>query len=183
MQFRKANAQDIERILAIMDSARSFQRSQGFTQWEDGYPSRELISDDIVQGKAYVLLDGNAIMAYSVLAVGDAEYDRLGGIWRYSGAYGVIHRMAVAPEVRGKNISAILFEVFEGEYLSRGIRLIRIDTGAENKIMRHLMQKFGYESRGVQQFCWGPRLTYEKYIGESKDIKNEGRHDCGDKQI
>ncbi len=54
MKMRKAITADIERILAITDSARQFQRQCGFRQWEDNYPAYGNIAADIAAKGAYV---------------------------------------------------------------------------------------------------------------------------------
>lgn len=164
MRLEKATFSDVDRILEIMDSARAYQRSLGFTQWEDGYPGRNVIESDIEGDRAYLLKNDDKVLAYSVLAIGDRAYDCLANRWRYTGRYGVVHRIGVAPEFRGKNISSALFSEYERVYRELGINIIRIDTGTENRIMQHLMDKFGYESRGVMMFEWGERIGYEKRI-------------------
>lgn len=164
MQFRKAILDEVDRILEIMDSARAFQRSLGFRQWEDGYPSRAIIINDIEQGDAYVLVADGIIVAYSVLTIGDDAYDSLPDTWMYAGEYGVVHRIAVAPEARGGGISRELFAAYEAVFAESGVNIIRIDTGENNVIMRHLLGKYGYESRGLRLFDWGPRMAFEKRL-------------------
>lgn len=164
MILRQANLCDIESILAITDAARDFQRSSGFVQWEDGYPNCSIIETDIAKGTGYVLVDDKLPICYVVLAEGDSGYDSRPAIWNFDEPYGAVHRMAVAPEIRGQHITDILFPLIEKEYQNRNINVIRIDTGEHNIIMQRLMNKFGYESRGMHQFPWGQRIAYEKKL-------------------
>lgn len=164
MELRKATPDDITKILEITGSARDYQRSLGFVQWEDGYPGRDVISNDIARGDGYVAIEDGLPAAYAVLAIGDKDYDLLTDAWHFDGPYGVIHRLAIAPEMRGRHLSENIFREIEKEYLAKGIGIIRIDTGRGNLIMRHLMEKLNYQPRGEKHFSWGPRLAYEKKL-------------------
>ncbi len=104
MEIRQASIEDIPRIIQILDDARSFQRSQGFVQWEDGYPDTATIRSDITTSNARVFLLDGKIIAYGYLASGDNSYDKLRDTWLYDGPYGVIHRLAVSAEMRGQKM-------------------------------------------------------------------------------
>ena len=45
--IRRAHIEDIDRILSIVRSAQLSLRDLGIDQWQDGYPSREVIEADI----------------------------------------------------------------------------------------------------------------------------------------
>ena len=182
MELRKATVADIDRIMTILDDARAFQRSMGFRQWEDGYPDRPTILADISTGNARVLIDTHEnetdtsrnsprteipdkapeILGYCLLAVGDAAYDQLDHTWLCQGPYGVIHRFALATEARGKKLATRFLDLIEQEYIRRRVLSLRVDTGAANLIMRHLLLTRSYHPHGLLTFIWGPRLTFEK---------------------
>lgn len=162
MEMRLATPGDIPRVMEIMAAARLYQRACGFVQWEDGYPAVPDIQRDIDSGTARVFDSGGEVTGYACLAVGDASYDAHPGLWRYIGDYGVIHRLALAPQQRGKGRGEELFSLMENEYRGRGIRTVRVDTGAANLVMQRLLTRCGYEPRGRCAFAWGDRLAYEK---------------------
>jgi len=164
MYLRKAAHSDLKAIMHILDEARLAQRAMGFVQWTDGYPSAEVVAADIDHDAGYILVDGDNIAGYAAIADGDDEYDRLTDIWRTKDKYSVIHRIGIGDKYRGQHVSAILFDLMEAEILSRGARLIRIDTGTANKTMQHILAKRGYENLGVHDFVWGQRLAYEKRL-------------------
>lgn len=181
MKIRYATTADIEQILAITDSARRFQRQCGFRQWEDGYPAYENIAADIAAQGAYIfenegtsakaaditiegsnIVERENIVAYAYLTEGDAEYNRLSGIWHYPGPYGVIHRLAIAPGFRGQGLAAQILAMSEAHLAAQGIRAMRIDTGQDNIVMQRILSRADYTCRGLHHFSWGPRLAYEK---------------------
>lgn len=163
--IRKATSADIPEILKIMDSARAFQRSLGFVQWKDGYPSVEIIESDISQGGAMVFIIDGIIEAYAFLAFGDPAYDELpDNLWKFKGNYGVVHRLAVSDRHRGHGISSAIFRMIESEYRRENIGIVRVDTGEKNIVMRKIMARNGYSPLGLHNFIWGPRLVFEKRI-------------------
>lgn len=164
MKIRKADIQDIPEIIKILDSARDFQRRLGFKQWKDGYPSVMNIESDINHGGAKVFLLDNTVVGYAFLAIGDTAYEALPDIWSFHGCYGVVHRLALSDGSRGRGLSSEVFRLIENEYFSKGVSIIRVDTGERNFIMQKIMSGNGYETKGLQVFTWGPRLVYEKQI-------------------
>ncbi len=162
MEMRLAAPGDMPRVMEIMAAARLYQRACGFVQWKDGYPAEADIQRDIDSGAARVFVCGGEVVGYACLAVGDASYDAHSGLWRYAGDYGVIHRLALAPQQRGKGRATELFALMENEYRGRGIRIVRVDTGEANVVMQRLLSRCGYEPRGLCTFAWGDRLAYEK---------------------
>ncbi len=165
MKIRKACSHDIDDIMSILDEARAFQRQSGFRQWEDGYPGRSDVERDIDCGTAYAFIDTDmTAVGYVALSSSDEAYDRIGDIWEHSGNYGVVHRLALGDRLRGQHTTSTLFSLIEQTLRSLGITSIRLDTGTDNKIMQYLMAKYGYTSRGIHQFPWGPRLAYEKRL-------------------
>lgn len=164
MNFRKATSGEIPAILKIMADGREAQRRNGFMQWSDDYPSREMIDRDIEMGHGFVMLDGDTPAAYVALACGDEEYERLGHIWKEKGRYGVMHRIAISADYQGKGLASLLFDMAEQEIKSAGIGLVRIDTGVENKAMQHILTRRGYTCLGCHSFVWGERFAYERII-------------------
>lgn len=190
MKMRYATTADIEQILTITDSARRFQRQCGFRQWEDGYPAYDDIAADIAAQGAYIfenegtsakaaditiegsnIVERENIVAYAYLTGGDAEYDRLSGIWHYPGPYGVIHRLAIAPGFRGQGLAAQILAMSEAHLAAQGIRAMRIDTGQDNIVMQRILSRADYTCRGLHHFSWGPRLAYEKPLTQPSAVR------------
>ena len=55
MKIRQARLQEISEIMKIYDTAREFMKEHGNpTQWNPGYPSKEMVEEDCRQGYLYV---------------------------------------------------------------------------------------------------------------------------------
>lgn len=166
MILRTAKVEDIADVMQIFSQARRAQRNAGFRQWEDGYPSLDVLKSDIHNSVGYVLDDGRRIAGYIAIAAYDEEYNCHPELWDVAESYAVFHRIAISDDYRGKGISSVLFDLAEFKARQTGAQFVRIDTGFENKPMQHILTKRGYTSLGPCNFAWGARLAYEKLIGE-----------------
>lgn len=149
----RADLAEIEEIYAI---ARQFMRDNGNpTQWNDGYPRRELLEADIRQGKLYAVMDGEKLCGVFVFALGeDPTYGYMeGGTWRSDMPYGTIHRIAS----RSSGVFAAALEFCRSQ-----CDHIRIDTHEDNKPMQHLILKNGFSRRGIIYVDDGtPRIAFD----------------------
>ena len=149
----RADLAEIEEIYAI---ARQFMWDNGnLTQWNDGYPCRELLEADIRQGKLYAVMDGEKLCGVFVFALGeDPTYGYMeGGTWRSDMPYGTIHRIAS----RSSGVFAAALE-----FCRSRCDHIRIDTHEDNKPMQHLILKNGFSRRGIIYVDDGtPRIAFD----------------------
>ena len=110
--IRKATLEDMPVLLEIYERARKFMVSTGNTnQWTNGYPSRQILTEDIENNEMYVLEDEDGIQAslcfiVVLILVTIKIYD---GQWLNDEPYGVIHRIAT----RGlkKHMADIIFRI------------------------------------------------------------------------
>ena len=162
MNLIKATSEDVEDVMRIFAQARQAQRAAGFRQWEDGYPSVDVLTKDIGNSRGFVLDDDGQAAGYVAIATSDEEYDRHPELWTGARKYAVFHRIALPDDYRGRGLSGELFDLAESYAMRLGADCVRIDTGLENKPMQHILAKRGYTALGRCDFVWGPRLAYEK---------------------
>ena len=161
INVRPAVSEDIDNIMPIYDSAREYMAATGNpNQWVDGYPSREVLLDDISKEQCYVIDSDGDIMGVFVFIIGaDPTYARIeGGSWLNDKPYGTIHRIASSGKVRGVFDMAL-------EYCFGKIDNIRIDTHEDNKVMQGKIMGSGFTHCGTIYLLNGsPRLAYQKTI-------------------
>ena len=64
MNIRPARMKELDEIMALYDQGRRFMRQSGnANQWINGYPSREMIREDICLGHCYLALEGEEYTA------------------------------------------------------------------------------------------------------------------------
>lgn len=157
--IRKAEKQDLSRIYEIYEIARQFMRDNGnHAQWGEGDRPEELLEDDIQQGNLYVLEGDEAqIHAVFVFVEGpDPVYLHIEqGSWRSESEYAAVHRVASDGTVRG--VLGIIMD-----YCKAQIPHLRIDTHEDNKVMQHVLEKYGFVRCGIVYMPDGsPRIAYE----------------------
>lgn len=169
MEFKleKAQISHIDEIMQCIWDAQKYLANLGVDQWQDGYPEEEIISNDINNKNAFVLMAEAQVAAYSMFSTeGDNSYNEIKGKWlTNSDEYGVIHRMAVNAKYRGTGCAFYFFKEFEQKLAYSNIKSMRIDTHRDNRAMQNLLQRLNYEYCGIIQLeRGGERLAYEKLI-------------------
>lgn len=171
MNFREAKKEDIESILEVISHAKEYMKRNNSTQWNENYPSKETIINDIEKNIGYVLIVENLIRGYMVVEFSDDEiYKNIKGKWKTFGNYASIHRCAIHKELRGQGYGSELFKFAEKLALSKNIRSVRVDTAPENETMKHLFNKNGYEYCGTV-FIDGEKIAYEKLLTSNLEYK------------
>ena len=171
MNFREAKKEDIKSILEVISHAKEYMKRNNSTQWNENYPNKETIINDIEKNIGYVLIVENLIRGYIVVDFSDDEvYKNIKGKWKTFGNYASIHRCAIHKELRGQGYGSELFKFAEKLALSKNIRSVRVDTAPENETMKHLFNKNGYEYCGIV-FIDGEKIAYEKLLTSNLEYK------------
>lgn len=164
--FRVAQEGDITRILDIMQQAKEQMYREKKQQWDDSYPAFEHIAADINKGYGHVLCNNTGvIVAYAAVVYdGEPAYEVIKGKWLSLLPFVVVHRMAVADEIKGQGISALLMNEVEKMSIEKGVRSFKIDTNFDNIRMQRVLEKCGFTHCGEIYYEKGSRLAYEKLL-------------------
>ena len=151
MNFRKSTKSDVSKIMELVKQAQEYFKSQGIDQWQINYPNDEVINNDINNGESYVMLDGDDIVATTVISFAkEKSYENiLDGKWITNGDYGVIHRIAVENAHKGKGLSHKIIKYAEEVCKQNNIHSIKVDTHEDNILMQSLLKKNGFEYCGI----------------------------------
>lgn len=165
MTIRKGTAADIDDIMACYECARHIMRESGnHSQWTNGYPSRELITGDIDRGVTYVGVDddGGIAMVFAFIIGDDPTYSVIeDGEWIDNLPYGTIHRLGSNGKHHG------ILKICTDFCMSMTDN-IRLDTHADNSIMRHAAEKLGFRRCGIIHCIDGtPRIAYQRHTGNN----------------
>lgn len=162
MNIRKATYEDLPYLLDLFAKARNIMRASGnMNQWNDGYPSEEIVKTDISEGVCNVLSneEGKIIATMAFIPGPDPTYAKIyDGQWLNDSPYYVIHRIAVCEP--GHNAAELLFT-----WGFQQTKSIRIDTHKDNVIMHHILRKQGFTHCGRILLANGdPREAFQKNI-------------------
>ncbi len=161
--IRSAEKKDLPLITRLFDVSRKTMKEQGIDQWQDGYPFVSDIENDMDCGRAYVLYADDTLVGYFAYTTGKEEvYEKITeGQFREEKEYrySSVHRVAVAPERRGHGYGQKIFDyAVKLAHIDHALSL-RCDTHEDNKPMRALLTKCGFQYCGV--------VYYER--GEKRD--------------
>lgn len=158
MEIRKAQPGDLEEMMRIYRAAKDYMdRSGNPNQWKKGYPTREMIKQDIEKGNSYVCAGEGGLYAAFAFIIGEDPTYRVieQGAWKNDRPYGTIHRIAADGRVKGMFSMAF-------QYCRMQIPNLRADTHEDNKTMQHLLETHGFERCGIIYAANGtPRIAYQ----------------------
>ena len=166
MTIRKATTADIDAIMACIADAQALLKSCGVDQWQDGYPTADIIRCDIARGESFVVTKGEDVVATAVISfAGEPTYKTIEGEWKNDNPYAVIHRLAVRSTSRGKGYAKAIFDYAEQLCAEDKITDLRVDTHADNRIMQRLLEELGYKYCGVITLLSGSkRIALQKSL-------------------
>lgn len=159
MNIRLATPKDIPDMRKIFDIARAFQLERGIIQWAEGYPSKELILEDIELNAAYVAMnkEDELVGVISVFTEPDPTYFEIEGQWLNEDSYATVHR--IASNGKEKGLGQELLKWVQEDYSN-----IRIDTHTDNQPMKHILTKLGFKYTGVIYLANGDSRDAYHYV-------------------
>ena len=161
-QIRKAELEEIPRIMPLYSRARTFMQETGNkNQWINGYPSMEDIRNDIQERCLFVCFspEDEIVGAFFFKIEDEPTYHTIyEGEWLNDEPYGVIHRLASAGTYKG--IGDICFQ-----WCLRQCKNLRADTHRDNYIMQHIFRKNGLVYCGIIHLRNGSeRLAFQLFL-------------------
>lgn len=160
MTIRPTTYADISALVTIFAHARGQMVADGNpTQWNDDYPKRQLLEEDIQRGVSYIIEHKGIIYGTFVFIIGeDPTYQQIeNGRWLDENrSYGTIHRIASDGRYKGVFHTALKWCIAQ-------CANIRIDTHANNHRMIHLIEKEGFIRCGIiYTRNHSPRIAYQR---------------------
>lgn len=157
--IRPATFDELPQIMNILKAAKEIMiRSGNPTQWTDGYPSSDLMKAEITAGHCYVLYNNTdrIVATFCFIPGPEPTYNYIEGKWTDEKPYYVIHRLA--SDGTEPHVAARCFD-----WCFRQHPKLRIDTHQNNKMMQHLLDKYGFTKCGTIYLHNGePRIAYIK---------------------
>ena len=159
MRIRIARIEDIEIIMGVFEAAKQFMRKTGNDkQWVDGYPSEQLILDNLRDESFYVCLSEEKIVGVFYFKVEEeCTYNTIyDGKWMNNKPYGVVHR--IASDGTCKGVAAFCLQ-----WCLEQCNNIKVDTHRDNIVMQNILNNNGYKQCGIIYLLNGAeRLAFQK---------------------
>ena len=162
--IRGAKILEIPEILLLTQACARDMISRDIYQWNETYPSEEVLLGDIENGQLYVLLEASKIIGIIALCTEiDEEYKSVE--WLTPDSRNLyVHRLAVHPNYQGKGHARTLMDFAEQFARDQKFISIRLDTFSQNKRNQHFYEQRGYTRLGDVYFP--SQSTYPFYCYE-----------------
>ncbi len=164
LHFKKAYMEDLHQIFDIFTKAILNMKHNGIDQWDEMYPTIEVLKKDIEENQLYIGTIHNDIASVFVLNKEfDEEYKT--GQWKYEAAsFGVVHRLCVNPIFQKQGVATKTMLYIEEVLREQGVETIRLDTFTQNPLAIGLYTKLGYEKVGYVNWRKGQFHLLEKKL-------------------
>jgi len=139
-----ASISDLEHIYSLTKSCGEHMISNGIFQWNEKYPSNEVLQKDIELQQIWKLEKNETIIGIIVLTkIEDKEY--LNVKWLVKNANNIyVDRLAVLPNYQGKGHAQKLMDFAENYALNNKYSSIRLDTFSQNTRNQLFYEKRNY---------------------------------------
>ncbi len=164
LSFKKAAVSELEDIFDIYRAAIANMNANGIPQWDELYPTKEIIGEDIERGEHYIgLSQGSIVSAFTLNTDCDSQYDSAAWCLKDK-PFTVIHRLCVSPELQNCGIGRETMLQIERLAHSEGLASIRLDAFSQNPYALRLYEGLGYRRTGTAIFRKGLFFLYEKIL-------------------
>ncbi|MGF0034584.1 N-acetyltransferase family protein [Bariatricus sp. SGI.154] len=170
MDFIVATTEHLDRMCEITDQAKRQLRNLGLDQWQRGYPSREVWTQDAEDGCSYLAVEeGEILGVFAFQTTPDPSYAVIDGEWLTDGEYASMHRVCVSDDCKGKGVAGKMFAYGFEMARKAGFCSVRIDTHPGNLPMQRALAKAGFVACGEIRLVGGCedgdlRIGFEKML-------------------
>lgn len=170
MEFILAKEAHLETMCEITEQAKRQLRDLGLDQWQKGYPSRQVWTEDIENQTTWLAVEGESVLGmFAFQTTPDPSYGVIDGDWLTDTPYASMHRVCVADGSKGKGVAGEMFRRGFAMAKELGFASLRIDTHPGNVPMQNALKKAGFVLCGNIKLCGGcedgdPRIAFEKIL-------------------
>lgn len=164
LHFRLAELSDLDEVFQIFESAIENMISQNILQWDEVYPQKNHLYEDILKKELYIgMLEDKIASVYVLNSQCDEQYKN--GNWEYpDDSYKVVHRLCVSPRFQNRGIGGKTVRHIEEAVREMGIQSIRLDAFSKNPFSLRMYEKAEYKIVGHADWRKGRFYLMEKKL-------------------
>ena len=153
MIISRADTADLETLHTLTRACAEDLIGKGIFQWNDYYPSTEILATDIARQELWKLVyEGQLIGMIVLTTLEDAVYTTVQ--WPLADPNPLyIHRLAVQPAFQGKGFAQKLMDFAETHASDQQYSSLRLDTFSMNKRNQRFYEQRGYQQCGLIYFA------------------------------
>jgi ribosomal protein S18 acetylase RimI-like enzyme len=164
LTFKKATLEDLNEVYQVIQNAIIEMKRDNIPQWDDQYPNRDILKEDIEKEQLYIVTLNSSIITVYVL---NEEYDEQyrNGNWSSDKlSFRIIHRLCVNPNYQNMGLGGKVLNHIEQELKDNGIQSVRLDVFSKNPFALRLYEKLGYQKVGEAYWRKGTFHLMEKIL-------------------
>ena len=160
--FRLASIEEIDYINRMFDAVKAKGRIDGTSDWDEDYPNREIIVEDIKNKCLNVLEDKGRIIAS--ISIVEEEPEEIKDLCWESVRSCFLVRLCVAPEYQGKGIGEEMMKRISIVAKEKGYKATHHLAAEVNKAANRLYKRMGYKDLGIVHAYETDFVAYEKLL-------------------
>jgi GNAT superfamily N-acetyltransferase len=164
VEIRIINSNFIEPVLCLLNNVVKHMLENNIQQWDEIYPSKEIISADMDGGSAFGLFINDKLSGYVALNSEQSPEYSIIPSKDINGKILVIHRLFIDPKEQKKGLGKKLLNFAELYGKENLFSSIRFDAFSQNKTATHLYEKNKYNLMGTVTYRKGKFYCYEKSL-------------------
>jgi ribosomal protein S18 acetylase RimI-like enzyme len=151
MEIVRAGEKHASSIIEVIRACVHSMRQAGIFQWDEMYPNKDLVEEDMREGALYVAQEkGITLGAVCLNEKQDAAYHEVK--WYGTGPVLVVHRLCVDPVCQGQGVARRLMDFAEEYARQHTYASIRLDAYSGNSRAVKLYETRGYRKAGQVSF-------------------------------
>ena len=163
--------EELDILHGILKDATRRMDEQGIPQWDEIYPNKEMLAEDIEKQQLHVIeTEGRVAGLIAINEDQPPEYSSIS--WKYPGRALVVKRLTISPSRQRRGLASRLMDFAEETAAAARYDCIRLDAFALNPVSCSLYEKRGYRKAGTVHFRKGEFHCYEKAV--KRDVRKEG---------
>ncbi len=154
----------LDMIFGMYSAAITHMEKQGIHQWDQIYPDKETLYQDILKNQLYIgEMDNKIAVCFVLNEECDEEYKNASWICP-NARFCIIHRLCVNPEFQNQGIAGKTMKYIENLCKKEKYDSIRLDCFTQNPFSRKLYDKSGYTITGYAEWRKGRFELREKAL-------------------
>ncbi len=161
-QFRKALLEEENAIFSLYEAVKAKGREDGTSDWDEDYPNKDILREDLENGRLFVLIGHDEILA-TISIFEEDEPDTQSLDWVNVKACFLV-RLCVSPEHQGKGIGEKMMGNISAYARSRGFKATHHLAAKVNTAANRLYKRMGYRELGMVHLYDTDFIAYEKLL-------------------
>ena len=145
-EIREASFDDIDKCMELASFACKLMVSRNNPQWLNGYPTAEILEDDVLNHQLYVAFDKDELVAMAAIQEKKDEIYEEYDFWT-KGPYISVHRVASRRSGLGRYFLNMAID--KAKKIGANVR---IDTHIKNLHMQALIESLGFVAVGETDY-------------------------------